>query len=269
MDYNEPNTRQRIAARRMRRRPLPAVPGVQATPGLRATGLGWVKSGRLVSLLIFLGSVVALGYLFTDARFRVQHVQVEGQQALDGEVVVALSNLRGRSIWFIDTEAAIGRLKENAYIAAATVEVTLPDQALIRIVERRPEVRWTAGGVQYLVDATGKVLGPALESTEADVLVITDNSHTQLNPNDQVDSDAISLAQTLAIRLPLELGFTPAQLGWDYGLGVYVRTATDQTIVFGQSADLERKLAILDVLLREGTAFRYLDLRPSNPFYQE
>lgn len=269
MHYNEPNTRERIAARRQRRRSSSPVPGLQATPGMRATTLGWLTSGRLVSLVILMMACAALGYLFTDPRFSVQQVQVEGHRALDADAVTTLAQIQGRSIWFVDHAAAVARLKENAYIAAASIEISLPNQALIRIVERRPEVRWQAGGVQYLVDATGKVLGVASEPAETDVLVITDNSHTQLSPKDQLDRDAIQLAQALAIRLPVELGFTPAQIGWDYGLGVYARTTADQTIVFGQSEALDRKLAILNVLFREQTPFRYLDLRPSNPFYQE
>jgi cell division protein FtsQ len=112
------------------------------------------------------------------------------------------------------------------------------------------------------------VLGPAQEAADADVLVITDNSHLQLEPNDQIDLDAVQLAQSLALRLPVELGLTPAQVGWDYGLGVYVRSPQGQTIVFGRSEELQRKLAILEVLLADGTPFTYLDLRPATPFYQ-
>jgi cell division protein FtsQ len=148
------------------------------------------------------------------------------------------------------------------------VELALPDQATIRVVERRPEVRWLAGGVHYLVDRTGKVLGPAQEPADANVLVITDNSHLALEPNQQIDLDAVQLSQDLALRLPVELGFTPAQIGWDFGLGVYVRSSAAQTIVFGRSEDLPRKLAVLKALLQDQTPFSYLDLRPANPFYQ-
>jgi cell division protein FtsQ len=268
MDYNEPNTRERIAARRQRRRPAAPAPGQQATPGPRQALLGWLQSGRLVSLAIFLVACGGLVYLFTDARFSVSQITVEGHSALSVEEVADLAGLRGRPIWFADGARAVARLKENAYVASAAIEVSLPDQALIRIVERRPEVRWQAGGVQYLVDGTGKVLGPAQEVAEGDVLVITDVSNAQLSPNAQLDLDAIRLAQALGLRLPVELGLTPAQIGWDHGLGVYVRTDAAQTIVFGRSENLDRKLAILAVLLSDQTAFTYMDLRPSNPFYQ-
>lgn len=268
MDYNAPNTRERIAARRQRRqRPAPA-PGPQATPGPRRSLLGWLASGRLVSLGIFLAACGALAYVFVDERFTVRQVQVEGNSALAAEAVAELADVLGRPVWFVQRDLAAARLRENAYVASAAVEVALPDQAVIRIVERRPEVRWQAGGLQYLVDGTGKVLAAADTAPEPDVLVIADSSHMQLSPNDQLDLDAIQLAQSLALRLPVELGFTPAQIGWDYGLGVYVRSTAGQTIVFGQSEELGRKLAVLDVLLQDQTAFTYLDLRPDNPFYQ-
>ena len=269
MEYNPPNTRERINARRQQRRgQAHAVPGQQALPGPRRSLLAWLGSGRAVGLALCLAACAALAYLLTDPRFSVRQVQVEGNSALNAEAVAELAGVVGRPIWFVDAEQAVARLRENAYIASASLELALPDQAVIRLVERRPEVRWLAGGVQYLVDGTGKVLGPAQEAAEADVLVITDSSHMQLEPNDQIDIDAVRLAQSLALRLPVELGLTPTQVGWDYGLGVYVRSPQGQTIVFGQSEELQRKLAILDLLLADGTAFTYLDLRPATPFYQ-
>jgi cell division protein FtsQ len=270
MEYNPPNTRERINARRQQRRGQPpaAVGQQQASPGPRQSLLAWLGSGRAVGLAICLAACAALGYLLTDPRFSVRQVQVEGNSALDAEAVAELAGVVGRPIWFVDTEQAVARLRENAYVASAGLELALPDQAVIRLVERRPEVRWQAGGVQYLVDGTGKVLGPAREAAAADVLVITDSSHLQLEPNDQIDIDAVRLAQSLALRLPVELGLTPTQVGWDYGLGVYVRSPQGQTIVFGRSEELQRKLAILEVLMADGTSFTYLDLRPATPFYQ-
>jgi len=265
MDYNPPNTRERVAARRQRAQGggAPA-----ARPGLRRVLLGWLASGRLVSGLIFLASVAALGYALWSPRFAVWQVAVEGNNALAADEVAALAALQGRPIWFVDTAAAVERLRTNAYIETAAIDLALPDLATVRIVERRPEVRWLAGGVQYLVDGGGQVLGPAQEPAEADVLVIVDNSHPQLQPNYRIDTDALALARSLALRLPNEVGLSPAEIGWDIALGVYVRSPSQQLIVFGRSEHLDRKLAVLDFLLKDQTAFTYVDLRPSNPFYQ-
>jgi cell division protein FtsQ len=269
MDYNAPNTRERIAARRQSRRTTHAhAGGSLVQPGLRRRLLGWLATGQLVGAALFLVACTALVWLLSDRGFSIRQVTVEGNSALSTAEVIDQADLRGRPIWFVDHTRAEANLQANSYIESVQVQIALPDRATIRLVERRPEVRWLAGGVQYLVDGRGQVIAAAQEPAETDVLVIVDNSHPELKPNDQIDIDALTLARTLALRLPNDLGFTPTQIGWDIGLGVYVRSAANQTIVFGQSEHLERKLAALDFLLKDKTAFTYLDLRPSNPFYQ-
>jgi cell division protein FtsQ len=269
MEYNPPNTRERIAARRQRRPVRPPPPdGSQAQPGPRQTLRSWLLSGRLISAIVLAVSLALLGYVLFSSRLNIRTVQITGNNALSAAEVVALADVIGRPIWFVQPDAVTERLMTAAYVESAAVDVVLPDVTTIEIVERRPEVRWLAGGVQYLVDGTGKVLGVAQEPAEPNVLVIVDNSHLQLQPSDRLDPDALDLARALALRLPGELGFTPAQIGWDMALGVYVRSSANQTIVFGRSDELDRKLAVLSFLLTDGTAFTYLDLRPSTPFYQ-
>jgi len=47
-----------------------------------------------------------------------------------------------------------------------------------------------------------------------------------------------------------------------------VTTGDNRKIIFGTSDNLDGKLAVLDTLLKDGTAFTLLDLRPSTPFYR-
>lgn len=269
MDYNPPNTRQRIAARRMARQGRPAGGGSQVRPDTRRATLNWLVSGRLFSLLIFLASFGALGYLLTSGRYSVQQIEVRGGIALKPAQVIAESGLLGRPIWFVGATATEARLRANPYVESAQVTLALPDRAVITVVERRPEVRWQVGTVQYLVDGRGQVLAAAQEPAADDVLVVIDRTSLDLKPGDTIDIDALGLTRALALRLPAELGFSPAQIGWDAGVGVYVRSQAGQTIIFGQSKQLDRKLAILKTLLGDQTAFTYLDLRPANPFYQD
>jgi cell division protein FtsQ len=271
MQYNQPNTRERIAARRNARRGRKGANrpmGSVVRPNAGRAVLGWLASGRLISLGLFLASMGALVYLFTATSYTIGRIEVEGNNALSSEHIISLAALQGAPIWFVDAESAVERLKTNAYIEQATVSVELPDLARITLTERRPDVRWLVGGIQYLVDSSGKVLAAADDPPDAEVLVIT-ASGTTLTPGDMVDLDALQLARTLAFRLPSEVRLSPQTIGWDYGLGVYVKTATNQTIVFGRSEDIDRKLLILDHLLnKEPTSFTYMDLRAANPYYQ-
>ncbi len=270
MEYNPPNTRERIAARRRKRQTRPVRSGSQVRPGLQRALGHWLGTGQLFSLGLFLVTMGVLVYLFTSPRFTVQEVTVAGNTILKSAAIIDLSALRGLPIWFVDDAAAVSRLHQSAYIERASVSVALPGRATITVIERRPEVYWQLGDMKYLVDSSGKVLDVVADipDEERPSMVIVDTSAHVLKPNDQVDPDALKLAQALALRLPAELKMTPAVIGWDFALGVYVKTSTDQTIVFGRMENLDRKLAILGYLLADSTAFTYLDLRPANPFYQ-
>ena len=273
--YNTPNTRARVAARRARRAGKPNPSGGSAVrPGTRQILGRLLVSGKLVSMLLLAGSLAALWALFTSPAYSVQQIEVRGNRALGEDVVAQLSGLRGQPIWFASAANAAQGLLSSAYVEQASVELALPDKAIVTLVERQPDMRWQLGGVQYLVDSAGKVLEAAREPAPPGTLVIQDarcntGACAGMQPNDQVDPDALELSRRLALRLPEDLKLTPALVGWDIALGVYVKTSAGQSIVFGQTKDFERKIALLGYLLSDNTAFTYLDLRPANPFYRD
>jgi cell division protein FtsQ len=269
VDLSTPNTKARVAARRAARRKQPRrSEGSKVHPGTRRLLGSWLATGQLFSVVLFAVCIGVLYHLFTARAYVIERIDVYGNAALSDEAIAQLTALRGVPIWFVDASAAKQRLLESAYVEQASVNVFLPGTAVVRVLERQPDMRWQVGGIQYLVDATGKVLDAATTPPDEGTLVIVDRGIGSLQANDQVDPDALELARLLSLRLPQELNLVPTQIGWDIALGVYVTTASDQTIIFGQTSNLDRKLLILNRLLSEQTAFSYLDLRPSNPFFR-
>jgi cell division septal protein FtsQ len=264
-DYNQPNTRERMAARRKTRstRPAPTV-----TPGPRRAAGAWFASGRIFSLLLLLASLGCLLYIATAPRFTVQDIRVEGTQALNAQAVADLAAAHGQSIWLVDTRRIGDRLMANAYIERADAYVTLPNQLTIAVGERRPELRWRSGGALYLLDADGRVLSADASAPLTNTLVIEDRTNRQLQPNDTVDPVALKLGRALALRLPAEVKLQPASIGWDGDNGIVVTTTDRRTIIFGRSEDIDNKLTILGALLKDSTPFTLLDLRPNTPYYR-
>lgn len=265
-EYNRPNTRARIAARRRRTRVPADESGV--LPGPRRALGWWLATGKIAGLLLFVASAVGLWHVSTSEQFTVRDIRVEGAQALSEPEVAQLSGALGTSVWLVEPDQIVGRLQKSAYVERADVSVTLPDRLTITLRERRPEVRWRVNGVPYLVDADGLVLGADQSAVLTNTLVIEDRSGRAIGPNDRVDPDALKLGQLIAVRLPAELGLTPAGISWDTASGMFITTSDRRTIVFGEIDQLDRKLSILDTLLKDGTAFTYLDLRPATPFYR-
>jgi cell division protein FtsQ len=264
-DYNQPNTRARIAARRHARARRPAA---AVRPGPKRAVGAWVASGRIASLVLFIAAIGGLLYVATSPRFAVRTITVEGAQALSQEKIAELAGARGQSIWLLDTRPIVERLKTNAYVEQASVSVALPDRLSIVVTERRPEVRWLSGGALYLLDADGRVLDTDETTPLSDTLVIEDRSNRLLKPNDMVDPDALKLGRVLSLRLPAELGLHPARIAWNTDTKVFVTTADNRTVIFGSSANLDSKLQVLGTLLKNNTPFTTLDLRPSTPFYR-
>jgi cell division protein FtsQ len=264
-DYNQPNTRERIAARR-RSRAVRA--GSAVRPGPRRAVGSWVASGRIASLLLLIAALGGLLYIATAPRFTVREIAVDGAQAMKSSAIAELSGARGQSIWLVDTRQIVERLKRSAYIEQAQASVALPDRLLISVSERRPEVRWLSGGTLYLLDAGGRVLDTDTTSPVSNTLVIEDHSNRLLQPNDMVDADALKLGRVLSLRLPAELGLRPARIGWNLDTKVFITTADNRTIIFGRSDNLDDKLSVLGTLLKDHTAFTLLDLRPVTPFYR-
>lgn len=266
--------RQQNQAHRDQKRSRPTTEPLRTPPaeshvrrGPRQLFFYWLQTGRFASLLLFLGSLGILIYMFVSPQFSIQQVEVNGNSVMPSNAIAELSELTDASIWFVDTAHASEQLLRNAYIEQATVQISIPNVATINVIERQPDVRWQVGNVQYLLDASGVVLDIATEPAEPGTLVIT-ASPPELQPNEHVDPNALELARALSLRLPYEVGFTPAVIGWDIALGVYVKSQSGQTIVFGRTDNLDRKLAVFRYLLEDGTVFSYLDLRPSNPFYR-
>jgi cell division protein FtsQ len=259
--YNQPNTRARIAARRNRHR--------NAMPGPRRAFGDWLASGRIASLVLFLASLGGLIAIAVSPQFVVRTVQINGIQVLDAADVEDMAGVTGASIWLVQTDEVEARVARNAYVERVRATLLLPDILTINLVERQPDVRWQVGETRYLVDAEGRVLGLDNTAFVTDTLIIEDRSGRTIEPNDRIDPDVLALVRALALRLPNEAGVTPSGISWDMERGVTLTTANGRTIVFGRKERLEEKIEVLRFLtLQEPTEYTWLDLRPATPYYR-
>lgn len=261
IQYNQPNTRARIAARRNRRR--------SALPGPRRAFGDWLASGRIASLALFLVSLGGLIAIAVSPQFVVRTVQIEGTQVLDVADVEEMAGVTGVSIWLVQTDDIEARIAQNAYVERVRATLILPNILAIDLDERQPDIRWQVGEMRYLVDAEGRVLGPDVSTFLTETLVIEDRSGRTISPNDRIDPDILYLVRALALRLPEEAGVAPSGISWDVEHGVTITTVDGRTIVFGRKDHLEEKIQILRFLtLQEPTEYTWLDLRPATPYYR-
>jgi cell division protein FtsQ len=95
------------------------------------------------------------------AGFGINQVNVTGQHfASDSDIYDAIDLTNVRTFAAFDSEAALKRIERIPWIDKAQITRVYPGTLDIVVRERTPSIVWTRGNETYLVDATGRVLGP-------------------------------------------------------------------------------------------------------------
>jgi cell division protein FtsQ len=99
--------------------------------------------------------------LMIAAGFGIDQVNVSGQHyASDNDIYDALDLTNIRTFAAFDSEAVLKRIERIPWIDKAQLTRVYPGTLDIVVRERSPSIVWTRGNENYLVDKTGRVLGP-------------------------------------------------------------------------------------------------------------
>jgi cell division protein FtsQ len=97
-----------------------------------------------------------------DAGFRVQSVRVVGAEKTEMPALhEAVGVRKGEAIFAIDLQRTKQRVEGLPWVRVATIERSLPQTLIVRIVEREPLALWQHNGVVSLLDSTGTVVPDA------------------------------------------------------------------------------------------------------------
>ena len=276
----ETRSRSRPSAVRVRSaaRPRVRIP-VEREPGpvdrlarwLRTPGFWWWCLAKLAALAVLLTTVTLLYHLVTSSSYYVSEVTVDGNRLLATQQVADTAAVSGVHILWVNGRQVAQRLRGLPAVASAEVRPIFPRRVAIHITERAPYVQWQVGGVTFLVDAEGRVIGPA---ARGDTLVLVrENRPGTLQPGDTVPAEAARAATELSSLLPAQ--WQPASGVFDYAadVGISVTTRTGWQVRFGDDTDLAWKLTTFQALAAEierlGTRVQLVDVRfPGRPYYR-
>lgn len=186
-------------------------------PGLR------LSRPRAAALLGILTAAVLAGQLVNASIFSLKRLDLPAPRWTDlAEVRARLGVPLGMNVFAIRTAATETSLEQLPAVADAQVSVALPDGLQVRIVERKPAVAWSVGGVRYFVDADGSifaVLGPT-DATELDVPTVVDSrpeSAPRVHIGGQLDATDLDAGTRLGALTPADLGSAASSLAVGIG----------------------------------------------------
>jgi hypothetical protein len=229
-----------------------------------------MRRGRLFALAGLVFILAAAVSFATSPEYIVQSVTVEGSQVLSLDQANEIAGVAGRNIFTIDPVEVRSRLAEKAaLLKGVSVETRLPNEVIIRVLERKPAVVWVIGdGTPMLASDDHVVVGEA--NTLDGFVTIFDrgpmtDTFTVGQPMPVHKADATDTAQQIYMMLPAATGVGLRQLEWAPDNGVSAITAEGQRIEFGTGDELERKIKIVQSVVQEsvrsGRSWSVLDVR--------
>ena len=123
---------------------------------------------RGVTALIILLAVLALGAFFLLSAFQVRTIRVEGNVDIsDAEIIQRAGIALGQSTFSLDERSVSARIEADRYLSFVCMEVTWPDQVVLKVRERQPAAYVRYNGILFTLDNRGMVLEESL-NTEMD-----------------------------------------------------------------------------------------------------
>jgi len=104
----------------------------------------------------------------------ISQVSVTGQRyTLDRDVFDALDLPNVKTFADLDSAAALKRIERLPWVDTAQITRVYPASLTIEIRERLPYAQWRRGDRNFLIDATGRVLGPIAANQTWDLPLVS------------------------------------------------------------------------------------------------
>jgi cell division protein FtsQ len=116
----------------------------------------------LASLAVFcLAGYSGMAYLSVAPRFEVKKLSVSGIKRVEENQIIAKAGFDvGTNVFRVDLQEIRKRVEELQWVRNATVERVLPDQIIIKVIEREPIGLARINGEIYQFDADARILDP-------------------------------------------------------------------------------------------------------------
>ena len=250
--------KQRVARKTARKKP-------RKTSFLSKRIRAW-RFSHYIALLLMLGGLAALGYLFTDVNFQVAIPHVSGNNYLDAELIQQQADVAGENIFLINPAHIAAKLTTFIpQVEEAKIRLGLPNQVVILIQERQPVLVYSRGDNIQWASNDGHLFPMTQPRDDLPLLVDEDGSATtdgaMLNPGIW---DAI---QEISANIPEIKEYHYREV---YGL--FFISPEGWRVYLGDGENMQKKLATWQIIrqqiLQENRPVKKVDLRYDRVYIQ-
>jgi cell division protein FtsQ len=234
----------------------------------KASAASRLRPFWIVIVLAVLVAGIAGYYVASWPGFYPKRVGVVGNSIVPAREILARAAISpSQNIWLQNTHAAVRRIEAIPYIATAQIHRLPPAGVSIDVTERTPYAVVGSGGGRAIVDHDLRVLSGARAEPALPVFALREKM--ALQPGVFLKNGALQhLRDDYDILLAGHVIVTG--LGYDRFDELDAATRGGVRILFGEDADLQKKIPLVDPILsqvsRQGRVIKAIDLRaPSTP----
>lgn len=136
-------------------------------------GLFRVISASIILVLLAVAGWRVKSYLQGSAHFKIDNVEVSGNQYLTEEEVLRLAGIEGQNIFGVRLSEISRRIESHPRVLRATIWRQPPEQLLIKVLERSPVALLSLSNGLQEVDGFGVILPMNPRMVDFDLPVIT------------------------------------------------------------------------------------------------
>lgn len=216
-------------------------------------------------ILAFL--LIGLYQLFNNDVFFVNDIVLSGNKIVPRGEVSNAAGVRGWNIFFVEPLALEARLRAMPEFKDVQVDITLPNEIDVSVLERTPRFVWESGGKNYWVDGEGVAM--RARGVVPNGWQLREAEGAAYKYGDRVNTDAFNAAVSLLNAWPA----APHYFEWTRQHGLTLRESHGWLTYFGSASQMGDKIAafkiVSDQILREKRAVTLIDLGSGLPYYQE
>ena len=223
--------------------------------------------------LFFASAVWGLNYFYNSEYFKVKNIDVQDNTHYkDEEILDLIPEVIGVNIFEINKKMVEETIAgELTWVKEAELSKIFPDKIIVKLIERKPELRIVYKNEYFLMDVEGVVLDKIEgknQSSYKDLLLIKNAVSYDVDIGEKIaKKNALSCVNIYkAFDSEMKSIISEARLEDNISGDIVFKTNDGKEIIFGDSSDTVKKIEILKQLLKEETNYTIIDLRsPESP----
>jgi hypothetical protein len=218
-----------------------------------------------LALVLLVAALFATGYGFLSLDFWVYSAIVSNNHHTSSEEIYRQAGIHRFSAFFIDPAQVETRLRQLPHVRDARVQVRLPAQVRIQVMEREPIILYQIQGDSYWIDTEGVIMS-AVEDRKGLVKLIDDDKGG-MHDEHHIKPGLFQAIQHVTDTLPEVKTFRYQQ---PYGL--FFISPEGWRVYLGSTDNMDTKLATWEALrtkiLQDKYPVQEVDVRYDRPHWR-